>query len=97
MGSGLRPFFFTPTLHGNWWRRLRVTVSQDAMEVGWEEEPSARVSYQDLLPKANVLSLTGTAPLAVPAAYGPRGGLGLFVSRGAAAFEEVVVEPLAAP
>jgi hypothetical protein len=78
------------------WHRLAVEVNQTEVILQWENEPACAIPYADLN-KVGGFIQRGQAernPAVIAPMFGPRTGLGLFVSGGKAAFRHVVVEPL---
>jgi hypothetical protein len=88
--------YFTPSGQ-NAWRQLSVEVHPTEVVLQWEKEPPQTIAYQDIDTTADIIR-RGQAeqnPGVIPAAFGPRTSLGLYVFGGTAAFRNVVVEPLA--
>lgn len=84
------------------WRRLRLKVSPEEVEVSWQPD-LAQVVPVGTLAAADLehLFISMARPLprfrAIPTEYNPNLGLGLYVSRGKASFRNVTLTPLATP
>jgi serine/threonine-protein kinase len=78
------------------WRRLEVIVSPDSVAAFWEGVPLPPVTPADVRKEFQLLKAGGRGPDDCPELdpqFGPRGGLGLCVSRSEASFRRVAVEP----
>lgn len=78
---------------GSQWRSLDVKVTSDAIEPFWEGKPLRRYSRQELEERARTV-LSGNNELTPNRQFLAEGGIGLFVARGGAGFQDVVVEPI---
>jgi eukaryotic-like serine/threonine-protein kinase len=85
------------------WRRLALTVTPDAVRATWDGDPNQEVvgPLADLAAatarwRADAARRPAGPPWAdaVRPAFRPRGGAGVYVFRGSAAFRSVVIEPL---
>jgi serine/threonine-protein kinase len=77
------------------WRKLTVEVSPRGVSGSFGKASLGQISRKELMERAAFLQDQAPAAQQVPVAgLTPRGALGLFVYRGAAAFRRVVVEPL---
>jgi serine/threonine protein kinase len=92
----------TPAGYGRTgWRRLVLDVGRDALTAFWEDGvPIGTLRHREVISKAGALlgDLSGSDPAHPYAGVDPseiafRGGLGLYVLRGSAAFRSVVVTP----
>jgi hypothetical protein len=99
VGLPLAPILFTPTLAGDElcpWRGLEVRVTPETIQFRWENEWSGVLPRPAVTDDARRLAWSEEYPLDIPPEFAPRGALGLFVCRGAAFFQKVVVEPFPA-
>ncbi|HZV04310.1 MAG TPA: protein kinase [Gemmataceae bacterium] len=97
-----RRAWFEPTLAGNKeWRELAVEVTPAGIWGFWGDKPMGIFTSTQLVDRSIecLFKLQTTHPedpfgRGVFPVYAPRGGLGLYVYNGAAAFRRVVIEPL---
>ncbi len=98
----IRVKLFRPAEPGIWvgpWRRLIVTISPKGIDAFWEVEPGkGEPLFSAGIPQlewpARYQRKINPETAALPAAFHPRQGLGLYVRAGIASFREVRLEPL---
>lgn len=77
------------------WRKVVAEVTPETIRIGWAANLLPGELSRDKLMKITRSLINKPAPLiGVHPGFSPRGGLGLYVCRGAASFRLVVVEPL---
>jgi serine/threonine-protein kinase len=100
--AGCRPELFEPRgIDGGDWRRLSIVVTPSSVSAQWDAAvPIGELSTATVSASAQQTwneirrRRPDDIPNGISPTFAPRGGLGLFVSRGTASFRRVVVEPL---
>jgi serine/threonine-protein kinase len=92
-----KPYSFEPDPDDNW-RTLAVEVRPESIRAFWGDGDKSvligQVTPAELLKiSGRLVGVDGLGPKPV-FEFAPQGGLGLFVNHGAAAFRDVVIEPL---
>jgi hypothetical protein len=78
------------------WRTLTLEVTPETIRAFWDGRPAGMVTWDRLREMGDFIQDHLPAAEQVPAEFRLRGGLGLYVRRGAASFRRAAVEPLVA-
>jgi hypothetical protein len=100
IGGGAGPRFI-PTGPNPGWHTLQITVTPTMVQGSWDGKPASDFPVADMNERISASlkkdrQISGADPLlgAVVGEFVPRGGLGLYVNLGSAAFCEVSITPL---